>query len=112
MTIGNGSVVATYTKIGRLVYLTCKVTLGSTSSVDGAWTFYNLPFATPGNYDTICRGLFQDSSHNWHAAYGTAVSNRVYIRHPDNSLNTAINATVPFTWEENDFIYWEVTYYD
>jgi len=109
MTIGNGAVVATYTKIGRLVHLNCKVTLGGTSSVDGAWTFTNLPFAVPNNSVPI-QCMFEDSGTATFPAWGFVVSNVVYLR--GIAGNAAINATTPFTWATGDVIYWSVVYED
>ena len=109
MTIGNGSVIATYTKIGRLVTLFCIVTLGSTSSVDGDWTFHNLPFSVQNNQHPVY-GLFLDGTTNYYPLWGFIISHRVYVR--ETNGNSAINATTPFTWNgaNGDQVYWQVSY--
>ena len=109
-TIGNGTTTATYTKIGRQVNLYCMVILGSSSSVDGAWTFYNLPFELPNN-DYPITAVFGNYGTNNYPGYGYAISHRVYLRESLSS-NAAMDATTPFTWAVNDKIYWHMIYED
>jgi|6_EtaG_2_1085325.scaffolds.fasta_scaffold16587_2 hypothetical protein len=109
MTIGNGTVDATYTKIGRQIFVRCSVTLGSTSSVDGAWTFYNLPLTIPNN-ELPAYGMFMDNGANQYPAYGYCISHRVYMR--ETNGNAAVDATTPWTWADGDEIQWMLIYED
>lgn len=98
--LGNGTVNGNYVKIGKLVFLTISLSIGSTSTMGtGVWSF-TLPgtaaavtgvfsgFATDSggarNYMTI--GYFSDSTHLSGYAEG----------------GNFIGPTQPFTWATND----------
>ena len=109
MTIGSGTVTATYTKIGRQINLYCKIILAADSTVDGAWTFYNLPFATTYNQFGV-RGVFYDNGTNFYPLWGYSISNRIYVR--ETNGNSAISASIPFTWANGDELHWSMIYED
>lgn len=117
LTLGNGTILAKYHKIGRTVHFRFRFTLGSTSAVGSAPEF-TLPVAGSSDLwlgDNIGTMSFSDSSATFYAGIALMLSaTTVRIRY----INTAaalpstadVNATTPFTWGVSDMIFCTATY--
>lgn len=107
MTLGNGTIIARYQKIGRLVTVKFSFTMGSTSAM-GTSPRFSLPFAAqPAAYpDYHILGLAQMTDVTTNLWMGFTqyhvVSGMVNMRVTSASGTyvgfTDITATVPFTW--------------
>lgn len=106
-TLGNGTVnFAEYQKVGKIVHVRCKVTLGSTSSVSGGFGI-TAPIGgseSNGNYNGVA--TYVDAGSNVY--YGVAqwydgVLYYSYIQAVPTLLNMPqVSATTPMTWTTND----------
>lgn len=110
-TLGNGTVIAKYFRVGRVVHVSVNVTLGTTSSVSGVITM-SLPvaYASTARFTGYVRmavgstfiGSLVASSGNAqlvaHNASGTYVT------------TTATSATVPGTWASTHSFIAQATY--
>lgn len=114
LTIGNGSTVATYVKIGKLIFYRIAITLGSTSSISGTVQFTLPVTAKTGYADREPHGnaVFNDTGVQiYHGKVHAAPSNpttrgefvieTVSATYP---TNTVLSSTVPFTWATADNI--------
>ncbi len=105
ITIGNGTTLAYYAVTGRTITYTVKITLGSTSSVDGviavelpATSTYEAYGTAYGNdAGTLLTGIALA------AASGTTVA-------LSSHSGTAWATTVPVTWADGDIIGFTITY--
>jgi hypothetical protein len=114
LTPGNGTVVARYQQIGKLVNVFYKITWGSTTSC-GNYPIVSYPVtpAYSGVYAGIC-GL-QDSG------VGT-YQGRIFLDGTNgllfwanytggtSAIDQVVQATVPATWTTNDVFYFTATY--
>lgn len=110
LTVGNGSVVAEYQRVGNLVFCYILVTLGSTSSVTGD-VHFSLPvgqskrsFFTGNSYyvDTgvfVYGGSFEFLSNNGNGYFRLSSANNLYI-----NPSLTLSATSPHTWGTNDLM--------
>jgi hypothetical protein len=119
LTLGNGSIGAFYSRVGRMVTVRIRFVLGSTSSM-GAFPNFSLPFTANASYvsGTAIVGLSRhfDTSADF-VAYG-----RTRIAGPDSTdavIDTVsgsritigyVNSTTPFTWAVNDTHEMQLTY--
>lgn len=105
VTIGNATVAAIYTQIGKFIYFLINVGLGSTSSVSGQISF-TLPVTTSSSYfgrDSIGvanMNLSTGSSTikgylDWASTTTASVSTITTSTYP---VYTPTSATVPFSW--------------
>lgn len=106
LTLGNGSVLARYAQIGKVIHYRFAFTLGSTSAVGTNPTF-TLPVAEVAGYVAdapLGEVTLRDD--------GTAVRNgyvrwsssgvAMVISWDTNNQQASITSTVPFTWATND----------
>lgn len=105
LTIGNGSIVATYKVTGKTIENSIVCTLGSTSSVSGLITF-NAPVSENTYQLPMC--WLQDAGTNTFAGLA-ALSGGIYYIYAINTSGTymsvtATSSTVPYTWATSDFI--------
>lgn len=119
-TIGNGTQEYVYARIGKIVVVRGRTTLGSTSSVTGQWDF-TLPVNAVAGYGTANLGpigMFNayDASASV-LAFGTVI--RVgtgtvrFVCHNTSgtyATNSDATGTVPFTWASGDFIQVKLVY--
>jgi hypothetical protein len=114
-TVGNGSVLAAYQKIGKTVHYYLEVTLGSTSSVTGTiiFTYPITPVsARQAGQGTATLGDSGTAGYigalgGWSATQGFLVTLGTGGAY---ATENQVNATVPFTWTTNDFFFLSGTY--
>ena len=112
MTIGNGTSVARYVKIGKTVNWYLKFTFGSTSSF-GAYTAFTLPSTPISGFGYNARGLCRDAGVTWR--FASAIIDSEVYPNVENvsgtySVDASISSTVPFTWGTGDSLQLAGTY--
>ena len=107
LTVGNGTVIARYTQIGKLVNFYWSFRLGSTSSVTGR-VDVSVPVTAAHDVSNSYVGLFDDSGvgsfqATWALEYGYFISRAVKT---DATYATAfdISSSIPFSWTQFDFL--------
>jgi hypothetical protein len=106
LTVGNGTVNARYSQVGKTVTVYIGFRMGSTSSM-GSFPRFTLPFTTKENnvnYQTM--GEYLDSgTADWTGALlieSTIAYLQVLAANVTYTYPTSINSTTPFTWTTND----------
>ena len=112
LTVGNGTLTARYTQIGKLVNFIFIFRLGSTSSVSGRIDV-SVPVAEARNTAPFT-AQFDDSGVGSTAGY-VSIESGYFATRAMNSSGTYTTlgdttASVPFTWANLDFIYFTGTY--
>jgi hypothetical protein len=105
-TLGNGTLAGLSWRMGQLVFFRISFVFGSTSaSGSGSWTF-TFPFTSDG-FAVVAGiwGIAKDNSANLHYPM-TALNNSTTVFQPVNHVSpvTAVTATTPFTWADQDFL--------
>lgn len=117
LTVGDASInTAKYTKIGKQVTVKTKLKWGSTTSASGAFYINNLPYTVDTDVAAFGAGNLLDSGTANIPCHSKAVNNTTNL-YPLalNAAGTyltqsAVNATVPFTFAVNDEIELTITY--
>jgi hypothetical protein len=103
LTQGNGTLVARYIQVGKVVNFYLAFTFGSTSSISSL--NFTLPVTPSQTYHTFLGSGDDVGSGNFPLAAnsdgGTAYTN-AYTAGGTYVGTTGVNATVPFTWGTND----------
>ena len=114
LTVGNGTEIARYIKIGKLVQVSYRLTLGSTTSLS-SYVSVGVPFTA--NAAAFGSGIMTDtgSSNYQMIAVLDAGQSLVSIRSHNISGSYAradvfTNATTPFTWTTNDILQFSIVY--
>jgi hypothetical protein len=106
-TRGNGTSVAYYMRVNKLVYVYVKETLGSTSSVTGGISM-NLPIAAVRSTAIeMARARIDDTGANiyWGTTHASGTTSTILYADLASGTYTAfvgITATVPMTWASTD----------
>jgi hypothetical protein len=115
-TLGNGTVVSRYARIGNLVHFHGVVTLGSTSAMTGALRI-SLPFPTIETTNSLpSNALFFDGQAPFlylAAVRHFSADEIMLVAVNTGSLYasfTQISSLVPFTWNTNDSFSWNHVY--
>jgi hypothetical protein len=112
VTIGNGTTIARYQKIGKTVNFYLRFTLGTTSAITSGFTF-SLPI-TPSQQWNLFYGTGFDFGTATYALYAETDGLTAYVR-ALNSAGTYVSAnntssTIPFTWGNTDFFLFSGSY--
>lgn len=122
ITVGNGTVVAKYIQIGKVVHARFRFTLGSTSVVGSSPTV-SLPVAANSEYANAVfsvGGIYCDDATSTTAGQvtgdtiiseSTTVATPV-VRYTDTAAarRVTITATIPFTWTTSDILTMDFSY--
>jgi hypothetical protein len=104
LTVGNGTVIARYTNVGKFVHGYVRLTFGSTTSV-GSNPKFSLP-STPqtGGLMNYGYGMYEDTGTANYAAYVTNDSNLLILRYTTSATGAigSISSSQPFTWTTGD----------
>jgi len=120
LTVGNGTVVARYLKVDKLMTVYVRLTFGSTTSITGAVPQFTVPEATTTNWQYTPIFLWQAGDYGTNSYAGSAYfegsttkvglyiwkANATYI----STSVDAVTSTVPHTWTTNDTIGITFTY--
>jgi len=107
-TLGNGTLEGTYTKIGRLVYITMRFEVGSTTSLHSSGyvgSISGLPYSIQTATNTFLVSASNSSNNHlgWSNNYSNNTTNLNYIQFVRNGTpNDGLYATSPFTWSTGD----------
>jgi hypothetical protein len=106
LTLGNGTLTASYQRVGNLIFYVFKFTLGSTSVV-GTGLAFSPPVAhssVMGNTPVGSARLLDDNGVDYHG-FGFRSGTDIVIHAVDGASNlTAVTALVPFIWATGDSI--------
>lgn len=109
LTVGNGTVAAKYTKIGKTVIANMQITLGSTSSVSGLITF-TLPLTAVSMLGNTSLGniymLVAGTPFNGFLGFKSTTQAYVFALFANTtySQGTSTSGTIPATWASGDTI--------
>lgn len=119
LTVGNGTVTAKYTKIGKTVLYRLSFVLGNTSSVGSSISF-SLPVTSVSYTGTattqvLGRGRILDSGTAAFEAHcvwtsTTTMSVRVLLANATYLTDLGLSSTTPMTWTTGDEIYLQGEY--
>lgn len=113
-TIGNGNASGSYSQIGKTIFVTGLIVLGTTSNITGAFTV-SLPVANLANTSSLQLGTvigFDSSAGLNYPARAMFGSSTAF--QPFNLGSPMVTWTnlAPFTWATSDQIVWSLTYQD
>lgn len=109
ITIGNGTTSGRYIQVGKSVFLTAIITLGSTSSVTGQVRL-TLPNSWTAKTDNAPSGLCQlkDTGVAFYAGFCIPGSTSITLQRVgvtgSNTFFGSVDATNPFTWGNGDIM--------
>lgn len=113
LTLGNGTVISKYMKVGRLVTWRFRFTLGTTSAV-GTSPQWTLPVPVASDYsdsgqEIMGSAVFRDAgvaAYNGQVYIQNTAASRVNVSRIGGSGSADVNvtATAPFTWGSGDMI--------
>jgi hypothetical protein len=113
ITLGNGTVSAKYSKVGRTVHLSLFLTLGSTSSITG-WMGFSLPLSPDSNTVPSGSVTFGDAGTLQYPGFLQRGGSTIYANAIGTTGTYAAQAftgsSVPFTWGTNDVFQVAFTY--
>ena len=115
ITVGNGTEVARYIKIGKLVQVSYKLTWGSTTSFGATSIAVGLPFTA--NADAFGSGLHTDTgSSNYHLLANVVSGTSVAIIRTYNIAGSYARgdnftrSNLPFIWTSGDVLHFSLVY--
>jgi hypothetical protein len=108
ISLGNGTLTARYSKVGKTINFIWRVIFGSTTTISGSPNF-TLPFGTASDNQNFQAALL-DSGTAWLGAFASGSGGVVYMDLAFTNgtyLTTSgggFSSTAPFTWTTNDSI--------
>jgi hypothetical protein len=115
LTVGNGTQSFSYVRVQNLVYVTGKITLGTTSSVSGN-TYFTTPVTSTNQADVSVIGntYLADSGVGNLTGLVIYSANLIFMNalltNGTYATNASFNATTPFTWSVGDYIAMSAVY--
>jgi hypothetical protein len=109
LTVGNGTLVARYCQVGKLVSVMIRLTFGSTTSIPGGFVQFGLPIVSGVSSGGVGNAYLLDSGTADYPAICKQDSISSYSLNPILANGTyaslaSMTGTVPFTWTTNDVI--------
>ena len=117
LSVGNGTVVARYQQVDKLITIRLSLTFGSSTSISGD-VKVSLPVVPSGSYllSAIGQAFLVDTGTERFLGYiSTQVSGSVALIRAWGAATTIVNeitlsSTVPFTWTTSDILQFIATY--
>ncbi len=113
ITLGNGTVVARYAQLGKVIHMHFRITLGTTSAVSGT-PIISLPVATTSARLHTGVGNATNGTTNFlvETRYGSTTTTQAYVFNAANTFleRTNINGVSPFTWASTHILDFNLTY--
>jgi hypothetical protein len=109
ITVGNGTVVSKYVRVGKMVTAFFSLSFGSTTAITANYARFTLPFAAANN---ILSGFGQYEDNgvgNFFMGFYVVGSDVYPVRAVTGAWN-GIDTTAPITWATNDKIQLTITY--
>jgi hypothetical protein len=115
LTVGNGTQVARYRKVGKTVDVYVKFTLGSTSSIGSPPVYFALPFNLATNSDGVTTtGVINDANVRPYVIASEFNSNNIILSVVLTNLTYGsyerVTSTVPMTWVSTDGFWLQIRY--
>jgi hypothetical protein len=115
LTVGNGTQIARYRKVGKTVDIYINFTLGSTSSIGSAPVYFALPFNLAYNSNGATTiGVINDANIRPYIIVSEFNGNNVILSVMSANLTYAsydrVTSTVPMTWVSTDSFWLQVRY--
>jgi hypothetical protein len=115
LTVGNGTQIARYRKVGKTVDVYVNFTLGSTSSIGSSPVYFALPFNLANNSNgATTTGVINDANIRPYIIVSEFNGNNVILSVMSANLTYAsydrITSTVPMTWVSTDGFWLQVRY--
>lgn len=110
-TLGNGTLVGRYVKIGKTVTVSISLLAGSTTSFPTAYTLFSAPFSAD-NVSNVGSALYEDSGgSNYGGQVGFfGVDNFLPYTPTAGATSDFVTNTKPFTWGSGDVVRFTITY--
>ena len=108
--LGNGTLLGHYTRVGNLVTVNIEFLAGSTTTFGTGQFRVSLPFTSAPLIQQVGSARFDDTGTAYYAGIGVVQENRAYAVMYANATSSEVGATVPFTWTAGDSFVMEVTY--
>jgi hypothetical protein len=110
LTVGNGTVVANYVRVGSMVTYAGKITVGSTTSISG-FVLVSLPITAQDSFMDGSARYSDDGTRSYVGSVSISASGTTLgFTHSESGGFGSWNATNPFTIAANDLISWNITY--
>jgi hypothetical protein len=114
ITVGNGTLVAKYNQIGKIMSVRISFKLGSTSVVSNGGVIITLPGTGQPDLYTTTNIVYEDAGIGFYVGNAVVYGTDMYIGQIKTNATYAqhegIGATTPFTWTTNDGIYLNLSY--
>lgn len=108
--IGNGTITGNYIQIGKLVFFTVNITMGSTTTFGGGTYAFSLPTTAAASAGVIGTVKLANVGTASFLANAFLTATTTFAISFDNDTGAGITPTAPFTWAASDFIQIEGTY--
>jgi hypothetical protein len=111
LTIGNGTVISRYVRVGKQITIYWRLSFGSTTAITGGYPYFTLPFNANGTGLIFGLAHYNDSGTGDYSG-GCYISGGSVV-YPIVNLTSAWNGlspTIPFTWATGDVIDVNLTY--
>lgn len=102
-TIGNGTLLGSYSQAGKLVHFRIRVTFGSTSTVGSGTYFWTLPVTAISTHIAVAQGFIRNSAGSTRA-YRFARTSASGIIALEDASGAAVTHAVPLAWANGDII--------
>lgn len=108
ITLGNGTLVARYTRVGRTIHMMWDLLFGTTTAFAGA-ILVGIPFQASASGLFSCSGSILDNGTQNYNVGGRITAGSNFIR-PETNGGGGIDSTTPFTWTNLDRLSFTATY--
>ena len=117
LTVGNGTNLGRYLRIGNFIHVVYQLTFGSTTSVTASPFYVDFPINASSTINSAILGQCRLVDSGTASYVGTSVQNGttriIFFAEVVNATyttETVLSSTVPFTWGTNDQIYTSIVY--
>jgi hypothetical protein len=115
LTVGNGTLVARYCQVGKVVTVMIRLTFGSTTAVTGGFTQFSVPVTSAISQGSLGTAYFLDNGVADYPGWVKQDGTGAFAIQPINAAGTFaalgnLTATNPFTWGTNDVLNVQVSY--
>lgn len=105
LTVGNGSQLARWARVGRIVHVLYRLSFGSTTAITGNVEI-GLPVASTSSEQAFGSGVILDSGTRWFTcgAHIGGSASRAAVVHTESGNAGIVNASNPMTWTTSDLL--------
>ena len=110
-TLGNGTIVGYYTRVGKKVDVVIKLVWGSTTSHAAASQAFALPYTPSATYPGLGSWWANDYGTGDRTGTAKCAIGDPYIYMYNDATATIVTNTVPMTWAEHDEVHVHLSYF-